>query len=265
MTPGIKAHHQSTIDNLISEYQHDPRFTALIIGGSVAKGCARDDSDVDFLIVASDEEYEDRKSRGDLFINRSDLSTYTGGYVDGKIINAQYLYDLADKGNEPSRAAFDGAFIGYSHLEGLNVLIREIPVYQEKGHNNRIKAFYCMAFMQNWLMNEADRHDNLYAKTRAASQLALYAGRLILAHNRVLYPYHKWLIHYLGKCQHKPENLLENIDSLLKEPDIKNTQRLFQSLQSFHDWGITDLEAYTWFMEKVEWSWMDNSTPLEDL
>lgn len=265
MISGIKAHHKEAITNLIKEYRNDQRFVALIIGGSVAKGCARDDSDVDFLIVANDGEYEERKSRGDLFINRADLSNYPGGYVDGKIINAQYLYDLAEKGNEPSRAAFDGAFLGFSHLDGLDEVIRKIPVYQQKGHETRLKSFYCMAFMQNWLMTEADRHDNLYAKTRAASQLALYAGRLILAHNQVLYPYHKWLMHYLGKCPDKPADLLQNINALLETPDLKNTQTLFKSLQDFHDWGVTDLEAYTWFMEKVEWSWMDGTTPLEDL
>ncbi|GAB5526241.1 MAG: hypothetical protein Roseis2KO_41130 [Roseivirga sp.] len=265
MKPIIKAHHQEAIDNLIKAYQHDLRFSALIIGGSVAKGCARDDSDVDFLIVANEEEYNERKLKGDLFINRADLSKYPGGYVDGKIVNAQYLYALAEKGNEPSRAAFDGAFLGYSHLDGLEKVIRKIPVYQQKGHTARLKSFYCMAFMQNWLMTEADRHNNLYAKTRAASQLALYAGRLILAHNQVLYPYHKWLMHYLEKCTNKPAGLLEDINALLTTPSLENTQRLFSNLQGFHDWGVSDLEAYTWFMEKVEWSWMDGTTPLEDL
>ncbi len=265
MISKIKAHHKEAIDNLIKEYQHDPCFPALIIGGSVAKGCARDDSDVDFLIVANDEEYENRKSGGDLFINRADLSNYPGGYVDGKIIDTQYLYELAEKGNEPSRAAFEGAFLGYSRLEGLASVISKIPVYPETGHDQRLKSFYCMAFMQNWLMTEADRHNNLYAKTRAASQMALYAGRMVLAYNRVLYPYHKWLMHYLEKCADKPLGLIDQINALLETPSLENTQKLFKSLQSFHDWGVTDLEAYTWFMEKVEWSWMDGSTPLEDL
>lgn len=265
MISGLKDHHKDAIENLVNAYQNDPRFPALIIGGSVAKGCARDDSDVDFLIVANDNEYIERKSRGDLFINRTDLCNYPGGFVDGKIINAKYLHDVAEKGNEPSRAAFDGAFLAYSRLDGLEGVLSKIPVYREEGHEQRLKSFYCMAFMQNWLMGEADRHDNLYAKTRAASQLALYAGRLILAHNRVLYPYHKWFLHYLGKCADKPVGLMNNIKSLLEAPNLKNTNTLFHSLQEFQDWGVTDLEAYTWFMEKVEWSWMDGTTPLEDL
>lgn len=265
MVTGIKEHHKRAIENLVRAYENDARFPALIIGGSVAKQCARDDSDVDFMIVATDEEFNERASRSDFFINRTDLTDYPGGYVDGKIINMQYLHDVAQKGNEPSRAAFDGAFLAYSRLDNLEPILKSIPVYPEKEHERRLKSFYSMAFIQNWLMGEADRHGNIYTQTRAASQLSLYASRLILEHNRVLFPYHKWLLHYIGKCADKPINFKENIDALLKIPNLKNANVLFQSLKDFHDWGVTDLESYTWFMKEVEWSWMDENTPLEDL
>ena len=261
----IRKHHQEAIENLIKEYEHDERFPALIIGGSVAKKCARDDSDVDFMIVAHDEAYNKRASLGDLFINRTDLCDYPGGFVDGKIINMEYLLKVAKKGNEPSRAAFDGAFIAYSRLDNLESILKRIPAYPDQGREKRLKSFYSMAFIQNWLMGEADSHHNIYTKTRAASQLALYAGRLILAHNRVLFPYHKWFLHYLGKCDEKPHSFIENIQSLLKEPSSKNANILFESLKEFRDWGITDHECYMWFMKDVEWSWMNENTPLEDL
>ncbi|OEK00600.1 hypothetical protein BFP97_03360 [Roseivirga sp. 4D4] len=265
MSTSIRAHHQKAIDRLVETYQNDTRFNALIIGGSVAKGCARDDSDVDFFIVANDNEFDKRKSEGDLFINRTDLCDYPGGFVDGKVVSYSYLQELANKGNEPSRAAFDGAFIAYSHLDGLSSMVQSIPVYQETGHKERLKAFYSMAFMQNWLMGEANRHDNIYTKSRAATQLAFYAGRLILAYNKVLYPYHKWLMHYLEKCPDKPDSVLENIKSVLNEPNLQNANRLFQSIQDFSDWGIPDHDAFLWFMEEVEWSWMNDNTALEDL
>ncbi|MBO6522470.1 MAG: nucleotidyltransferase domain-containing protein [Balneolaceae bacterium] len=265
MEINIKPHHKRTIENLTKEYRKDSRFLALIIGGSVAKQCARDDSDVDFMIIATDDEYEKREQNGDLFINRTDLCDYSGGYVDGKVINLKYLQEVADRGNEPSRAAFDGAFISYSHLDHLEEIFKEIHVYPEKGHYERLKSFYCMAFIQNWLMGEASRHENLYTQTRAASQLALFAGRLVLAHNRILFPYHKWLIHYLEKCPEKPSNFINNIEAVLKEPNSINADQLFQSLRDFNNWGITDLEAYSWFMTEVEWSWRNDKTPLEDL
>ena len=31
-----------------------------------------------------------------------------------------------------------------------------------------------------------------------------------------------------------------------------------------HLYGVTDLDAYTWFMTDVEWSWMSGRTPIED-
>ena len=265
MKSEIKKHHQAAIDNLVKEYHSDDRFPALIIGGSIAKGCARDDSDVDFIIVATDEEYDKRKSQGDLFINRRDLCDYPNGFVDGKVINFAFLSEVANHGNEPSRAAFEGAMIAYSRLQGLEEVLSRIPVYPEQERESRMKSFYSMAFIQNWLMGEAMRHGNIYTQSRAASQLALYAGRLILAYNRILFPYHKWFLHTLEKCPEKPADFVNNIQALLQEPVSDKSDVLFQSLKNFKPWGVTDHEAYMWFMTEIEWSWMRETTPLEDL
>ena len=260
----IRDHHQRAIDRLADAYREDPEFLAIIIGGSVAKGYARDDSDVDFLIVATDKDFERRLAARDLFINRTDLCDYQGGFVDGKIINLAHLEEVARKGNEPSRAAFEGAFVAYSHVPGLDTLLQRIPVYPEAGHEDRIKAFYCMAFMQHWLFHEAERHDNRYTLSRSASQLALFTGRLILAHNRTLFPYHKWLPRALAAVPDKPGDLMQLFNGLLDEPSAATATALFERVRHFRDWGVSDLEAYTWFMTDVEWSWMSGRTPIED-
>ncbi len=260
----IRDHHQRAIDRLADSYREDPRFRGLIIGGSVAKGYAREDSDVDFFIIATDEAFEKRRRERDLFINRRDLCDYDGGFVDGKIINLAFLRDVAEKGNEPSRAAFEGAFVAYSHVPELDTLLKRIPVYPDAGHDKRVKAFYCMAFMQHWLFHEAERHGTRYTLTRAASQLVLFAGRLILAHNRRLFPYHKWLLRALESVPDKPADLVACIHALLDEPGGDRATALFERVQDFQDWGVSDLEAYTWFMTDVEWSWMSGKTCIED-
>ena len=172
--------------------------------------------------------------------------------------------DVAEKGNEPSRAAFEGAFAAYSHVPDLDALLQRIPVYPEAGHDERIKAFYSMAFMQHWLIHEAERHDNRYTLTRAASQLALFTGRLMLAHNRRLFPYHKWLPRALESVPEKPGDLMVCFNDLLNEPSGDHATALFERVRGFKDWGVSDLEAYTWFMTDVEWSWMSECTPMED-
>lgn len=257
-------HHRLAIDQLAEEYRDNTQFSALIIGGSVAKGFARPDSDVDFLIVATDDEFDRRWEEKNLFINRTDLCDYEGGYVDGKIINRAYLEELAETGNEPSRAAFEGAFLAYSHLPDLDALLGKIPVYPEYDRDRRIKAFYSMAFIQHWLIHEALRHNNRYTIHRAASQLALFSGRLILAHNRRLFPYHKWLTRTLELVEDKPAELLSHIEALLENPAADTADALFASIKAFRDWGVSDLESYTWFMTDVEWSWRSGTTPMED-
>lgn len=261
----IREHHQRAINRLVDTYQDDSRFRAIIIGGSVAKGLARDDSDVDFMIVATDEEFQKRLATRDLFINRRDLCDYDGGYVDGKIISLPFLERLAVDGNEPSRAAFEGAFAAYSHAPELAALLARIPVYPNAGHDERVKTFYSMAFIQHWLMHEAERHGNRYTMARAASQLALFAGRLILAHNRRLFPYHKWLPAALNAAPEKPSDFMMHFDALVREPNGVHAKALFESVRGYRDWGVDDLAAYTWFMTEVEWSWMSGVTPLEDL
>ena len=260
----IQEHHQETIDRLADAYRDDKRYRGLIIGGSVAKGCARADSDVDFMIIATDGEFEQRSAARDLFINRQDLCDYDGGYVDGKIINLNYLEQAAENGNEPTRAAFEGAFSPWSNIPDLDALLQRIHVYPKAGHDERIKAFYTMAFMQHWLMNEAERHGNRYTMTRAASQLTLFAGRLILAHNRTLFPFHKWFPRALEAVPEKPDEMMTYFYDVLNEPNRENAARLFESVRDFNDWGVSDLDAYTWFMTDVEWSWMSGTTPIED-
>ncbi|MEM8547534.1 MAG: nucleotidyltransferase domain-containing protein [Pseudomonadota bacterium] len=261
----IRAHHQRAIDRLTAAYCHDTAYLGLIIGGSVAKGCARDDSDVDFMIVARDDEHERRVKASDVFINRRDLCDYEGGYVDGKVISLDYLERASVSANEPTRAAFEGAFVAFSHLDGLPDLLGRIPVYQETGHEERVRAFYSMAFIQHWLMQEATRHNNAYTIARAASQLALYSGRLILAHNRYLFPYHKWLVRALEHAPQKPAGFMMSFHDLCQRPSAKTAEALFSPLQAFADWGVTDLEAYTWFMTDVEMAWMEGNTTLEDV
>lgn len=43
-----------------------------------------------------------------------------------------------------------------------------------------------------------------------------------------------------------------------------HARSLFERVRDFRDWGVSDLEAYTWFMTDVEWSWMSGTTPMED-
>ena len=59
----MRPHHKESIEKLIESIKQDERFLALIIGGSVAKGMEREESDIDVVLIATDEEFEKRKKK----------------------------------------------------------------------------------------------------------------------------------------------------------------------------------------------------------
>ena len=87
MHENLFPHHQQTIDRTTDHYRADPNNLALIISGSTVKGLARADSDVDIVLIVSDAEYDRRVAADEFTLYRPDLSTYEGGYVDGKYMN----------------------------------------------------------------------------------------------------------------------------------------------------------------------------------
>jgi hypothetical protein len=261
----ILPHHQRVIDRLIDLFQDDPRFPAMIIGGSVAKGRARPDSDVDVMLIATDEEYARRVPTHDFWYINRDLCDYPGGYVEGKILDMSFLRDAADHGSETARAAFVDAFLGYSHLPEVAELLARIPVYQERVHTAKLAAFFGQVCIFKWYVGEAEERQDRYLLTQAVANLALYGGRLILAHNRILFPYHKWFLYDLRRAEQKPDHFVDLLETLVAHPSKEHAQAFYDSLAAFRDWGITPgMQAAVQFARDTEWNWRDGRPPLQD-
>jgi hypothetical protein len=262
--PSLRPHHQRTIDRLVDTFGNDPRYPALIIGGSVAKGRAGEYSDVDILLVATDEEYARCAATGDTGYFNDTLCDYPGGYIDGKIIDLAFLTEVAERGSEPARAAFVGTFPAYSRIPGLPALLARIPVYPEHEQEARIRAFWGQVGILNWFIGEAEKRNDPYLLSHAVTNLVLFGGRLILAHNRILYPFHKWFMYELAHAPEQPANLIAQAESLLREPSKESADRFYESITGFRDWGLTEQEAFRHWTEDYEWAWRTARPPLAD-
>jgi hypothetical protein len=257
-------HHQKAIDRLTEHFQNDERFLALIVGGSLVKGFARPDSDVDFMLVATDEEYARRLPKNDLCYFTTDFCDYPGGYVDGKIVDVPFLREVAERGSEPARAAFVGAYLTFTRLPDLPDLLARIPVYQENEQRRKLESFGAQVLALQWYIGEAEKHQNAYLMTHVVADLVLFGGRMILAHNKILYPYHKWFLAVLNRAPQKPENLMELIQTLLAQPSKVNADRFCEAILTFTEWPQP---AESWparFMHDSEWNWRYGPTPLAD-
>lgn len=101
--------------------------------------------------------------------------------------------------------------------------------------------------------------------TTAVANYTLFAGRLILAHNEELYPYHKWFIRVLGQVKDKPEGLIRQINLVLQHKDDRDIDTLYSMITEFRDWGCDKHEWANRFLLDTELSWMRDAASVADL
>jgi len=257
-------HHRESIARVTERLAADSEVLALILGGSVAHGFARPDSDIDVMLVVADPDYEARQRDGRLLYYDTEVCTYEGGYVDGKYLTRSLLAAVAERGSEPARFAFADAEILFSRLDGLEATVRAAARYPAEEKASRIQRFYAQLEAWHWYAHEALKCDDRHLLATATSRLVLFGGRLILAHNEILYPYHRWFLRVLSQAPSKPADLMDRIARLHAEPTAENFFAFYQAVSEFRTWEC-DRVWPVQFMVDSELNWLDGHTPVDDL
>ncbi|MHA1986254.1 MAG: hypothetical protein ACW98D_06420, partial [Promethearchaeota archaeon] len=107
----MRPHHRRAIENLKESIKKD------------------EDSDIDVTLIATDEEFEKRKKRDMFLYYETKFCDYPGGYIDGKVVNLEFLQTIAERGSEPARDAFRDTWIAYSNVPELENLLKKIPIF----------------------------------------------------------------------------------------------------------------------------------------
>ena len=258
-------HHSESIDRVRAYFQDIPAVQGLLLGGSIAHGFETPSSDIDIMIVVSDEEHQQRMQAGTIQFFSCELCTYPEGYVDGKYASTGFMRQVAASGSEPARFAYADAQVLFARSDGVEALARQIARYPIEHKAARMRSFFAQFEGWNWYVSEALRLKNAYLLGVSISKLILFGGRLILAHNEMLYPYHKWFLRVLEGAPDKPVDLLPRIHALTQEPTEANTRAFFDCVRDFRVW---ETSAHGWpsqFMLDSELTWMDDKTAVDDL
>lgn len=258
-------HHSRSIENVTEYFQRDPEVLALLLGGSIAHGFETEASDVDIMIFVSDADHQKRSAEDRIHFFNTELTTYPGGYVDGKYSTHRFVREVAEKGSEPARFAFAGSQVLFSKITGFEEDVRRAARYPQIGKAQRIRRFHAQFEAWHWYCGEALRLGNRYLLGTAVSKFILFSGRLILAHNELLYPYHKWFLRVLEGANEKPGNLMKIIQALNEHPNAESVEALYESVKSFRPWVEGDSNWPTRFMLDSELNWKDGATPVDDL
>jgi predicted nucleotidyltransferase len=258
-------HHATSIQKLVDSFRTLPEVEALILGGSIAHGFAGPGSDIDVMIVVADREYEERLKDGRLQFFDNQLCTYDGGYVDGKYLGQGLLRKLAASGSEPARFAFLDATVLLSRMETLETTLQAITRYPVERKAERMRRFYAQFEAWNWYANEGLKLNDRYLLGVSVAKLVLFGGRLILAHNEFLYPYHKWFLKMLERAVDKPKGLLECIGSLQDRPTADTVRAFYDLVANFRTWEAPDVGWPNQFMLDSELNWLTGATAVDDL
>ena len=258
-------HHRATLDRAVERFQLDPAVEAVLVGGSIAKGLERPSSDVDLMVVLESDAYEGRRSASRVSEVLFQLADYEGGYVDVKYADRRFLEDAADHGSEPTRDSFKGTFVAWGRIEGLPELLEAIPVYPEGVREEKIRRFLSQALLQRFFLREAKKRNDAFLTGHAKSQMVLFAGRTVLAHNRILFPSAKRLLERVEAAPDKPVDWTERVTALLEPGDgVEAGEALMASLAEWHDFGIDWATALGLYVEDSEFNWRDGRPPLSD-
>lgn len=207
-------HHQESINNLIDYFKNDKEIIAIILGGSVAKECARPDSDIDAIVVVTEEKYSQLEKANNLSECLIGHCTYENGYFDIKYCTEGYLKAVKEYGSEPSRNAFGPSRCLYSNNAEIETWVKKIPVFQIKEKEEKLLTFYSALSLNSDYFWGASKNDN-YLKMRTATDIVLFGFRLLLQEYEVLFPCHKSLIQTVSNLRNKPEDIVIKANTFL--------------------------------------------------
>jgi hypothetical protein len=261
----VHPHHQSAVERVTEHFRGDSEVQALLLGGSIAHGFESPESDVDLLIVVSDRDYDARLREGALQFWTADGCDWPGGYVEGKYVGRSFLAQVAASGSEPARFAFEDARVLLSRVSDLEARLATIARYPVEGKAERIARFRAQFEAWHWYAHEGLKRGDRYLVGMAVAKTVLFGGRMILAHNERLYPYHKWFLRALERAAERPPELLERIAAVHAEPSQASLLALWACVTNFRAWEGGDRPWPLQFLLDSELNWQGGATPVDDL
>jgi predicted nucleotidyltransferase len=263
----MRPHHAATIERVVKRFSSDAGVSAILLVGSIAHGFEGERSDVDIALVVADEERERRAAEGQLTLTLfdPDLVTYEHGYVDCKFLSPSFLDAVERCGSEPARYAFAHARVLMSRAAGLPEQLERIARYPLAEKESRMQRFHAQLQAWQWYSGQAALRGNDYLASLAASKLSLFGGRLVLAHNELLYPYHKWFMTVLDQAPHKPAGLLDKMRALCREPSARNANELYELVNGYRAWPTGGVGWGEHFIRDTELTWLDGHAAIDEI
>jgi len=254
-------HHEATIAQYSQLLQARPDVLALVIGGSVARGTERADSDVDVYLVVNEDAFDEARLASALSYTVTDVATYEGGYVDVKVIGPRWLDAAAEHADEPTRASLLDARVEWSRLAQLDERLAAITAPRDDAWWENLVTSHAATYRLygSYFLRQGIALGDAFLTSTATSQFVQAIGRALLATNRIFYAGPKYLFSSL--CQVEGgESLVRELEALLRIPSVDRATSIMTTVEPIVRANLAPEATLSRFIEDHELAWLWNTT-----
>ncbi len=227
------------VEAIVARESSDENVVAVILIGSCARGDEREGSDVDYNLVV-------REKRNNCHVTKDELRF------------------IRERANEPTRWSYTGAKVLFTRDPGIAGLIAGIPVFQEGERSRKMESFASQIRMHFSYLMLAEYSRNEYLLRETSAKIALFAGRLVLADNRVLYPNRKWFSRQIERVADKPDRFCEDMRAFLAAPSIAGGKAFIDGLFAHKAYPEPAEGWVTRFNDDSVFHWKTGTFSIED-
>lgn len=256
------AHHDRAIARAITAYGGTPGVEAVVLVGSVARGDERPDSDLDLVLVVSDDDFERRAASDRIsFFETHDeyRGEQEGGYFDLKVVTNAQLRRALIHADEPMRASFEAArtlwAVDDALHRDLDRLLLDLVTPPDDHWNDLAASFAAQASLHGgYFLVQAEKLDNALLLHHAAVHLAFAIGRARLAQRRILFAGPKYLESRLIAAGEGA--LVGRLQRFLAAPTADDGAALLAAFESSVSWPVSEEASLSRFVNDNELAWL---------
>ena len=256
-------HHIDSIEKLKEYFSGSDYVIAIVLDGSIVKGNERVDSDIDAIIVVTDEKYTELAKENRLAETVTGYCTYEAGYFDLKYKTKDILRRAASHASEPTRNAYRKAQVVYSTDPEIEGLVRQIEAYPVHEKADKIACFLSNLQLNRGYFMHVTSADNAYMRAHLAQEIVYSVYRLILIENEMLFPCNRRLEETVRECRKRPENIIELGAKFLSDINEANSEAFVRAFLSETELDLASagknvLSQYVKYYE--DW-WLEENPP----
>ena len=256
-------HHIESAQKLREYFEGQEGVIAVVLDGSTVKGNARPDSDIDAIIVVTEEKYAELAAQNRLAEVIPGHCTYEGGYFDIKYKTKAILRRAAEHASEPTRNAYVKAQVLCTTDAEIPALVAAIERYPEHTVADKIRCFCANLQLNRGYFLNIVPEDNSYMRAHLAQEIVYSVYRLILIENRALFPCNRRLEETVRACKKRPDNILELGRAFLQEVTVERCEAFVQAFWKQSDLPLNDdvSESCSQYVKYYEDWWLEENPP----